>query len=164
MEKIIDLKKRTPEESAEEKPILSWEIEEKGNIEKNWQIGLIIFLIFCLVFVLWQKNYFGLVLVLVISFLIFLLPQKKKTYFAILKRGARRGMEVFPWHNLESFWIFEIPPQIYFRSKKTYLPYHIIFPLPRGYIENTREIISNFIPEKEEEKNIFDILSERLGL
>jgi len=164
MEKIIDLKRRTLEESGEEKPLLNWEIEEKGGREKNWQIGLIIFLILCIVFVLWQKNYFGLVLVLVISFLTFLLPQKKKTYFAILKRGARRGMEIFPWHNLKSFWIFDTPPQIYFRSKKTYLSYHIIFPLPKDYAEKARKIISNFIPEKEEEKNIFDILSERIGL
>jgi len=164
MEKIIDLKKRSSDEIAGEKAILDWEIEERANRERSWQIGIIIFLVLCLAFVLWQKNYFGFLLVLVISVLLLLQPRKKKTYFAILKRGARRGKEIFPWYNLESFWIFDNPPQIYFKSKKKHLPYHVIFPLPGNHIEKARKIISGFIPEKEEEKNIFDILSERLGL
>lgn len=163
MKKIIDLRNKGEEEKGEES-FLNWRMSEKGEREKNWQIGLIIFLIICLIFVLWQKNYFGLILVLVISFLLFSSPSKKEIYFALLKRGARRGNEIFPWHNLQSFWIFESPPEIYFQSKKAYLPYHIIFPLPRDYIDKTRKILSDFIPEKETEKNFFDILSERLGL
>jgi len=163
MEKVIDLKKRSPDE-LEEKALLSWEIEEKTARKKNWQIGLIVFLITCFTFVLWQKNYFGLILILVIAFLVFFSPTKKRTYFAVLQRGARRGTEIFPWHNLKDFWVFETPPEIYFTSKKTPLSYHIIFPLPKDYIEKARKIISNFIPEKEMEKNILDLLSERLGL
>jgi len=164
MEKLIDLKKKVPERTVE-KPLLSWEIEEKMTREKSWQIGLIIFLIICFLFILWQKNYFGLVLIFVVAFLLFFPSRKKeKTYFAILKRGVQREREIFPWRNIKSFWISDNPPEIYLKSKKTYLPYHIIFPLPQEYIERARRLISKFIPEKETEKHLFDVLNKKLGL
>jgi hypothetical protein len=163
MKKVIDLKKKASKEPGD-KSLLSWEIEEKVGRGKKLQIGLIILYIFCFVLFLWQKNFLGSLLVLVMAFLTFFSPGQKKTYFAILKRGARRGREIFPWYNLKNFWVFEEPPEIYFKSKKAHFPYHVIFPLPSNYIEKARKIISGFIPEKEAEKDLFDVLKEKFGL
>lgn len=159
--KILDLKKS---EKKLEGIFLEWTAEGSGTGEKNWQIGIAIFFTLSFFFFLWQKNFFGIILILIISFLIFFSPIKKgETHFSISKRGVRIEKEIFPWSNLKSFWIFEEPPEMYLESKKSYLPY-IIVPLPEDFIEKAREILLKFLPEKETERSFFDILSKKLGI
>jgi len=175
--KAIDLRKNTTsspkssqqsselpaEEKLSKEVLLSWEGRETEEMSKKWQVGIIIFLVLSFSFFLWQKNYFGLILILVIAFLIFFLPKRKgKTYFAILQRGARIGKEVFSWGNLKSFWIFEEPTEIYLKSKKSYLP-SIVLPLPKNYFDRAREVLLNYLPEKETERNLFDVIARKIG-
>lgn len=157
MEEIIDLKR----EKAPEKIFLKWEVQ-KGKKDKNWQIGAVIFILFSLFFFLRQKNYLGVILIFVIIFLIFFLPRQRETYFAILERGVKIGNEIFPWQNLQGFWVFKEPSELYLKSKKSYLPY-IILPLPQNHTERVKKILLNFLPEKEMERGIFDIIERKLG-
>lgn len=157
MEKVIDLKK----EEAPGKIFLKWEVRKEKK-DKNWQIGVVIFILFSFFFFLSQGNYFGIILIFVITFLIFFLPRRKGTQFAILERGVKIGNEVFPWQNLKGFWIFEDPPELYLKSKKSYLPY-IILPLLENHPEKVKKIVLNFLPEEEMERGIFDIIERKLG-
>lgn len=159
--KIIDLKKNVKETSEEE--LFEWKAQERTPLGKNWQIGTLVFLILSLIFFLWHKNYFGSILILII-FLIFFLPKKEKeTYFSILNGGVRRADELFPYKNLESFWIFDEANELYLKTKDSYLPY-IVLPLNKESIEEIREVLSSFLPEKEAERNIFDVISRRIGI
>lgn len=143
--------------------LLEWNIKETKSINQSWKIGIMIFLILSFAFFLWQKNYFGAMLIFLIAYLIFYLPRKKeKNYFAITDKGALIEKEIFPWGNLESFWVFAEPAEIYFKSKKSYLSY-IIFPLPKEHLNNAREILLSFLPEKEAERNFFDVMSKKIG-
>ncbi|MFH0987614.1 MAG: hypothetical protein V1841_01840 [Patescibacteria group bacterium] len=160
--RVVDLKTRESKEG--EDTLLDWEIEEGVKREKKMQIGIIVFLIAFLLFTIWQKSYLGMILALVIAFLFFSPKSKKKIYFAILKRGARRENELFTWQNLKSFWIFEDTAEIYFTNKKKFLPYHVVFPLPREYVQKARGMISAFLEEKEVERDFLDIISKKIGL
>lgn len=163
MEKTLDLKK-VNQKRTEQKSPLSWKAAERKKGERKWQIGSIIVLILFFIFVLWKKNYFGMMLALIMGFLLFSARLKKETYFEISKKGVIRNREIFPWHSLKSFCIFDNPPEIYFESKKSKLFYHVIFPIPRDLIEKARKIMSNFLPEKDIEKKIIDVLGSKLGL
>ena len=161
--KTLDLKKKLETEISEI-ALLEWENGEKDPLNKKWQVGIIIFLIICSLFFFLQKNYFGIILALIIAFLVFFSPkQKKNNYYALTKKGVRIKNENFPWKNLESFWIFENTTEIYLKSKKSYFPY-IILPLEKQNINTARNILLNYLPEEEAEKNLFDIISRKLGL
>ena len=161
--KILDLKKN-PEREISQTILSEWKSGKKELLSRGWQIGITIFLIFCFLFFLWQKNYFGIILILIIAFFVFFSPrQEKDNYYALTEQGARIKNEVFPWKNLESFWIFENPPEIYLKSKKSYFPY-IILPLEEQNFNTIKNILLNYLPKEEAEKNLFDIISRKLGL
>ncbi|MCD6094650.1 hypothetical protein J7J39_01975 [bacterium] len=156
----IDLKKSLREE---EKILLQWR-EENKNKDKNWQIGVTIFLGLCFLFFFWQKNYWGSVLVLIIFLLIFSLGKRKENIlFAISNKGVRVEREIFPYKNLESFWIFEEPCEIYLKTKRAYLQY-VTIPLPKEYFNTAKEILSKFLPEKEAERTLLDTIARKIGL
>ena len=156
----IDLKKSLREE---EKILLQWR-EENKNKDKNWQIGVTIFLGLCFLFFFWQKNYWGSLLVLIIFLLIFSLGKRKENIlFAISNKGVRVEREIFPYKNLESFWIFEEPCEIYLKTKRAYLQY-VTIPLPKEYFNTAKEILSKFLPEKEAERTLLDTIARKIGL
>jgi len=155
---------KSSETRANQYLLLEWNFQIEKDVEKNWKIGTIIALITLFAFAIWQENYFFSILILIVAFLIFFLPKKEKeTYCALLERGARIDKELFPWEGLKSFWIFEEPAEIYFRSKKSYLPF-IIMPLPEEYFNEAREILLDFLPEKEAQRNFLDFFSKKIGL
>jgi len=156
----IDLKKSFREE---EKILLQWR-EENQNKDKNWQIGITIFLGVCFLFFFWQKNYWGSLLVLIIFLLIFSLGKRKENIlFAITNRGVRVGREIFPYKNLESFWIFKEPCEIYLKTKRAYLQY-VTIPLPKEYFNTAKEMLSRFLPEREAERTLLDTIARKIGL
>jgi len=156
----IDLKKSFREE---EKILLQWR-EENQNKDKNWQIGITIFLGVCFLFFFWQKNYWGSLLVLIIFLLIFSLGKRKENIlFAITNRGVRVGREIFPYKNLESFWIFKEPCEIYLKTKRAYLQY-VTIPLPKEYSNTAKEMLSRFLPEREAERTLLDTIARKIGL
>ena len=161
--KTLDLKKN-PERETPQAVLLEWKSGKKEFLSRSWQIGIAIFLVLCFLFFLWQKNYFGIILILIIAFFVFFSPkQEKDNYYAITERGARIKDEVFPWKNLESFWIFKEPPELYLKSKKSYFPY-IILSLEEQDFNTIKNILLNYLPEEEAEKNLFDVISRKMGL
>lgn len=160
--KITDVSKNINNEEPQA-VLFKWNYKGE-NIDKKWQISISVFLVLCFALFLWQKNNFGAILILIILFLIFMLPsQKKEQYFTILKRGVGIGNEVFPWENLESFWIFEDPPELYIKNKKMF-PSYLTLPLNKQDIGRVKNILLNYLPEKETERSINDIISKKLGL
>jgi hypothetical protein len=161
--KVLDLKKKS-EKDEPQAILFKWAYKRKEGIDRNWQIGVSLFFVFCLVFFFWQKNYFGVGLILIIAFLIFFLPrQAKEQSFAILKRGVRIENEIFPWENLESFWIFEEPPELYLKNKKNF-PSYITLSLNERDVDRVKKILLNYLPEKETERSTFDIIGKKIGI
>ncbi len=157
----IDLKKSFKEE---EEIFLQWKKPKNTNKDKNWQIGANIFLGLCFLFFFWQKNYWGSVLILMIFLLIFSLGKREEEIlFAITNRGVRVGREIFPYKNLESFWIFEEPCEIYLKTKRAYLQY-VPIPLPKEYLNPAKEILSKFLPEREAKRTLTETIARKIGL
>ncbi|HOK35249.1 MAG TPA: hypothetical protein PLL80_01275 [Candidatus Pacearchaeota archaeon] len=163
MEKHIDLQKKETSPEPQE-TLFKWKYKKEDEIDKKWQIGITSFLIICMALFLWQKNYFGAALVAVIIFLIFFFPrQSKEQSFAIIERGIKIENELFPWKNLESFWIFEEPVEVYIKNKKNF-PSYISLPLYKRDIIRVKNILLNYLPEKEAQRNAFDTIGKKLGL
>ena len=158
---IINLAKK---EKIDKEKILKWEDKTKAGLDKNWKIGIIIFSIISFSFFIWQKNYFGALLILIICFIIFFLPKKKRNEtFLISKEGVVIENEIFPYKNLKSFWIFDDSYELYLKSKKSYLPY-IIVKLPENSFDEIEKMLLSFLPKEEATRSIFDFIAKKIGL
>lgn len=91
-------------------------------------------------------------------------PAKMISFF-IERRGLRRGSVLFPYQNLESFWVREEGQyrELALRSHHTFAS-RIIFPLSEEVrAREIIEILRDFLPEIPDEKNALERLSDFLG-
>ena len=84
---------------------------------------------------------------------------------AITGRGIRIAERLYPFDNLESFWILYDPPlfrDLLLRSRKTFTP---IIRVPLGDLDPLplRKILLRFLREAEEEPSLTDIVAKHLG-
>ena len=85
---------------------------------------------------------------------------------SINQRGIAIGETVYYYKDLRSFWIHYEPgslKELSLEAKKWYMPY------VKVSIENKnplvmRSLLVNFIPEKEHEHSLVDIISRKIGL
>lgn len=146
-------------------PLFEWRSKKKPQASPYFQVFSVIFLIATAVFLLFlQKNYFGTVAILMVLLLIFMLQQKEEEiYCAITKRGLRVKNEIFPWQNLERFYIFENLSELHFKPKKSILQ-KISVPINKKDSSKIKKIILQFIPEKEIQISLSEIIVRKLGL
>lgn len=170
------------EESAEIKPediLLKWETTETHKADQVWQIGAIILISLAALFFAFKGNYFGVAIVIISLLLLIILPyQKEKKEIIISNKGILIDKELFPWDQLESFWIFESPLELYLKNNKGAISL-LDIPIPEGKQllseEDTeqsgknnrkkiKEEIEKFLPEEELERNFIDTVAKKLGL
>jgi hypothetical protein len=127
-------------------------------------VFVIVFLIIITIILFLQKNLFGGIAILMAVFLILMMQinSKEKITYTILQGGIKIGKETFPWKNLKSFWIFENIPQIYIKTKGTMVQ-NISLPIEEKNIEKTREMLLEFLPEKEATISLSEIIFKKLG-
>lgn len=83
--------------------------------------------------------------------------------FGITVRGVQVGDKIFPYSELESFWLHYDPPfikSLSLKSKKTFMP-HIQIPLGDADPNAIREILLKFIKEKEHKTLLADSLIKK---
>lgn len=161
--KIFDLGRKRYKETiplSGDKIFLNWEAKEESN--KSFKILFLIFILFSLFFFFFKENYFGSLLCFLV-FLIIILLKKEKNYFALSKDGIIINKELYPWKNIESFWIFEEPAEIHVKTRKVFVS-NLILPIKKEIIQEAEKVLLRFLPEKKVEISLIDVLRKKLGL
>ena len=89
--------------------------------------------------------------------------------FSLTDRGiivhnpsSEKGGKMYPWSELDSFWIFYNPPvrrELSVKSKKTLMPYIKIQLAENLDPEKIKEVVAKFIPEEEQQESLIDNLA-----
>jgi hypothetical protein len=148
--------------------LIEWSAPEFIKHEKDFSwfaaAGIIAAIIFTIS--LFAKNYiFGIVIILsVFSLYIWAQKEPKKYKFKINPKGIAIGKNIYGYDNLKSFWIFYDPPRIKYlsiESKKILMP-KIVIPIGEEDPNKIRGLLIKFLPEKEQEESLTDVLGRHL--
>jgi len=149
--------------------IISWRAPEYIKYPTNINT-LIIFAIadfIIILFAIFTRNILMAVLFFLIGIVVYIYSQKepKEINFAITPKGVAINNDIYRYEDLQSFWIFYHPPifkELVIRSKKKLLPL-IKIPLGNQNPNVIRKRLLDFLPEKQEEESLVDIISRTLG-
>ncbi|OGH49829.1 MAG: hypothetical protein A2746_01960 [Candidatus Yanofskybacteria bacterium RIFCSPHIGHO2_01_FULL_44_22] len=156
--------------APQESPALSWEIQPREHLSPkiySWLTagGL---LATAGVLIFFKKDYLTTIF-LVLSSVVLLLQTAKKhpaSKIAIGGLGISVGSNLYPFKELRTFWLDYVPgnaKELSLEPKKWYLPY-IKIPVAGQNPVELRKILMNFLPEKEHEISLADIIGKKLGL
>ena len=146
---------------------LSWEAPEYLHFEKgrNWTLTLFAAGAALAVIFFAMNNYSGMVVALLGTFVVYLLGHRAPRYMEhkITPLGIELDGRLFLFDELQSFWILYHPPvkELILRSKKTVMPL-IHLQLYSADPNRIREILLDFLPEKEEEEPLSHIIAHLL--
>lgn len=154
--------------SAPHNLIISWRAPEYTKYPTNINT-LIIFAIvdFLIIFLaIITRNILMAVLFFLIGIVVYIYNQKepKEINFAITPRGIAIDKILYSYQELASFWINYTPPtfkELIIRHKKKFLPLTKI-PLANQNPNIIRNRLLEFLPEKEEEESLIDIITRLL--
>ncbi|OGF81975.1 hypothetical protein A2924_04630 [Candidatus Giovannonibacteria bacterium RIFCSPLOWO2_01_FULL_44_16] len=152
--------------------LFSWEAHEYFHHERTtdwyWWVGLVAVLL--LGFAVWQRSFLFGILILLGWFtsILYAIRTPRFIRFVLTERGliienpeSKESGKMYPWNQLESFWVFYKPPvheELSIKSKKTFMPY-IKVPLGDEDPEAVKEIVSKYIPLEEQEESLIDTLA-----
>ena len=150
------------------KAILEWEAEEFSYYEKSrrWFIfGGVVFFLLVGYFMLRKQIMTSLTFLLLgVTIYLFSLKKPRSINCSISYHDITVDNIVYPFKELQSFWIFYEPPDfkaISFKHKKPYLPY-IQIPLGNKDPMEVRKTLLEFLPEDEQEELFSDRLARYL--
>jgi len=139
---------------------LEWEEEKK--ITKLQKVFLVFLFLIAIFFLFFQKNIFGGILIILFLWLSLRFKKEKEKKFKLTSKGVIIDKEIFLWKDIESFWIFEEPFfEIYFKLKTGIIP-SLFLPYPKEKKEYIKKILSRYLPQKEPQLSLFDILAKKL--
>lgn len=149
-------------------PLISWDAPEHIHTEKNndwyWAVGIITITMAVLAF-MFNNIIFGIFIIVgAFSLVVHASKKPRIVHIEINDRGIIVDETLYPFLNLESFWIdaHERPAKILVKSHKTFMPYlsiHIDGVDP----EKVRDILLNYIAETEHYEPISQKILERFG-
>lgn len=152
-----------------EEPFISWQAKSHHEHlrSRDWYFAIGLITIALIGISLITQNFLFTIFIIIATAVFFMesvRPAKMLNFF-IERRGIRRENTLFPYQNLESFWVREEGKyrELALRSHHTFSS-RIIFPLSEEV--STREItdiLSDFLPEIPDEKNSLERLSDFLG-
>jgi hypothetical protein len=155
---------------SHERTILAWHAKShrEHTRSRDWYIAIGLISISLIGLSLVSRNFLFTIFIIIATF-VFVLesarPAKMLSFF-IERRGIRREKQLFPYQNLESFWIREEEDgyrELAVRSQHI-LASRIVFPLSQEVPEeDIREVLSQFLPEIPDEKSSLEQLSDFLG-
>lgn len=191
MTRIIDLRKRIVKESipspVESRPVLTIparaENKSPSPREFFWETSMYCaeprkkYLSFTLTaglligsgaMIFFHKNTLTAIFMFVSASVLTLYTNKKPaiSQIAINELGIAIDNQLYAFKELKSFWVEYAPgnvKELSLESKKWYLPYTKISIENQNPID-LRTMLANFIPEKEHEISLIDVISKKLGL
>lgn len=145
----------------------NWQDFEYEYFEKSaeWFWSVIILSLAAAVasFILDNLLFGVLIIISGVSIAFFGLKKPRFLDFGITARGVQVGDKIFPYSELESFWLYYDPPfikSLSLKLKKTFMP-HIQIPLGDADPNAIREILLKFIKEKEHKSLLADSLIKK---
>ena len=172
MDETIKLKIKTEGETDS----LEWEIDEPqfAPQAQEWYFALAILGLAAVVFSILLKNYLFIVIVALVALIIYSSKGKKP---AVLKcridgEGLRIGKSFYSYDRFDSFWIFPAhinlesgatslhDREMAFRHTRHVLPL-LIVPFHNNDETTIRKILSEHLPESEEQESLIDLLKKR---
>ena len=149
-------------------PLISWSAPEHIHTEKNtdwyWAVGIITITAVALCFI-FKDFVFGLfIIVAAFALVVHASKTPKIINYEINDRGIVIDNILYPFLNLESFWIDsqENPPKILIKSYKTFMPY-ITIHIEEVDPEQIRDILLNYIAETQHTEPLTQKIFERFG-
>ncbi len=135
---------------------LTWQAYEYHHREKSndwfWALGIIA--VGGIVAAIFLHNLLFALLILVASVAIGLFAAREPDLvtFAITRRGIRIDDDLYPYQNLDGFWIEDISeahvPKLLLKSKKVLMPM-IVIPIEEVEPEDVYAALLYFLPEEE---------------
>lgn len=125
-----------------------------------WMICILTIGIFITAVILGNFLFGVLALVSGFAIVIFSVKRPASVVFTLSGRGVQIGHKLYPYNELESFWVHYAPPFkkiISLKSKKFFMPY-LKIPLGDTDPNVVRDLLIKFIKEKEHEESFIDIL------
>src|SRR5574343_65752 len=136
------------------KPLISWQAHEHRHVEKNddwyWAIGIITITCSALAFIFGNPIFGIFIIVSAFALIVHSAKKPKMNSCEINDRGIVIDSVLYPFLNLESFWIdaHERPAQLIVKSTKPFSPY-ITVQIEQVDPEQVRDILLNYISETE---------------
>jgi hypothetical protein len=148
---------------------VSWEAPEHNHIEKgaDWFFAFTIIIIAVVLAAIMFGNVLFALLMTVAGLTLAISVAKRPAIipFAVTVRGIRINEELFPYSELESYYIDEDDargPQLLLKSRRRLLPL-IILPLPPDYVDDVEDILRDRLPEEELEEPLLIKILEIFG-
>ncbi len=147
--------------------LVSWTTPEFVQQDKSpawfWALGIIC--VALAIVSLLMKNYFFILIIALSAFLIYIQAKKqpRKIEIKISSKKLTIDEKDYEYSEFKSFWIFDDPQLHYLNlvSKKLIQP-QIQIPLGGQRPESIREILKKFIPEREQEETLTDIITRKI--
>ena len=147
---------------------IAWQTPEYYHREKGadwyWAVGIISISAAATAIIL--DNVLLGVLIIIGAFSLLLYASRKPSIIdiEINERGVNVGKVLYPYGNLESFWVEETHayPKILLRSKKL-LVSHIVINIEEENPDVVREFLREHLPEEEQHEPLIQMTMEYLG-
>ena len=146
-----------------------WEAHEHTHFEKggDWYWVLWILALGGAIASFFWGNFLFSILILVAAGAMTLLAAKQPEIvpFGVMTRGVRLGDKLYPYSNLESYYINEEDPegpQLLLKSKKFHMPL-LAMPIPEEYIDEIEMLLRDRLPEEELQEPLAHKILEIFG-
>jgi hypothetical protein len=175
-EKIVNLKDKKSARQEEpfpaistKEPIIAWNSRDHIPQEHSflWYAGLTIIAILLIIWAIWTFNFLFAVFIFAATITLFAASVRPVATYQIkvFPQGIEiEGLPMLPFADIESFWIFPdtTPAMLMLRPRRHIkLPTYLL--LENVDAEKVREVLLNYIPEREEEFPFSERISNWLG-
>lgn len=170
--KAVPPKPRIPEKSAlKDTVLLSWEslsFEKKAKDYKWYLVACIIILI-AIGYLIWQKDWFTIGIVVVVSAVLFWYvktTKPQKVTYKLTPLGLYANERLYPFAEIHSFWIVynQSVQNLYIAFTKKYLP-SLVINLGEADPITLKNILLRRIPEQEKRtENTIDKIVRLIGI
>lgn len=165
--------KETPKliEKYSKETFLHWQAPEFEMIfrrEKKWYLYISLILAAIVAYAVYSNSPLMAIVFILVGVLgyIYLNQEARILDFMITEDGVVAGREIYPFENINSFWIFYEPGEMKVVSlkNKSYLLPYIHIPIHDQDPTVVREHLLKFIPEVKQELNMIDTLERIIGI
>jgi len=148
---------------------ISWKAYEHKKKEKTtdwyWAVIIIALSIAIIAFII-NDGFFAILIIIGVAVLLVFSTKEPRLFdISLDKRGLIIGKDMYPFANLEEFWVDITEtdnPKILFKSKKTIMPL-IVVPLEDHHHLDVRDFLLKYLPEKEMHEPLSQKIMEGLG-
>lgn len=159
----IEIKNHSDNQQANtNRDTIEWQFEDRPITPKSeWLWALSIFGFAIIIFSILLKNYLLIVIVALAAFIIYISKNKTSEFhnFKLDDECLHINGKIYPYENFESFCIFP-DKEIALRNKRHLTPL-LIIPFNGDAESMIKKILSEHLPESEEEESFLDLLKKR---